>query len=287
MRRNFVLLLSLASSLAAAQQVSGVNGPDLRDLQSSRNMAMGGAYEALGYGAETIGGNPAGLTLYKRYQMEATGSWDVPQGYGFGSVALADSTNPLAMGISYHFATFTKAMPDGTQGRAFAHLTTVALGYAFGDLIHVGLTTRHHVLVGASNSNSISLNGGIIARPAQWLTLGFSGHNLIHVWNPDVTRYFVASIGIQILGQLTPAFDVRMDFNQKDPRLAYHGGIEWLIAQTFPVRIGYQFDGIANHQYLSAGIGWFSDGSGIDFAYRHELGGAQGQLLSLTLKLQL
>lgn len=285
MDRNFTLLLILVSSVASAQ-VSGIDGPDLRDLESSRNMAMGGAYEALGYGAETIGGNPAGLSLYKRYQIEATGSWDVPQGYGFGSVAVADSTNPLSMGISYHFATF------GGEQRRWAHLTTVALAYSFGELIHLGLTTRHHVLVGASNTNSITVNAGLIAKPVSWLTLGFSGHNLIHVYNRDITRYFVASIGVQILGQLTPAFDLRMDFNQivngqVVPRLAYHAGIEWLIAQTFPVRIGYQMDTIANHQYISAGVGWFSEGSGIDFAYRHELDGTEGRLLSLTLKLQL
>jgi hypothetical protein len=205
----------------------------------------------------------------------------VPQGYGFGSVGLADSTNPLSMGISYHFVTY------GGEARRWAHLTTVALAYAFGDLIHIGLTTRHHVIVGPKPANSITLNAGLIAKPVSWLTLGFSGHNLIHVYNPDITRYFVASVGVQILGQLTPAFDLRMDFNQPDPRLAYHAGIEWLIAQTFPVRIGYQFDGIANHQYISAGVGWFSDGSGIDFAYRHEIEGNKGQLLSLTLKLQL
>ena len=285
MRRNFTLLLSLASSLAAAQVVA-TDGPDLRDLQSSRNVAMGGAYEALGYGAETIGGNPAGLSLYKRYQIEATGSWDVPQGYGFGSVAVADSTNPLSMGISYHFATF------GGEKRRWAHLTTVALAYTFGDLIHLGIATRHHAIVGPPNANSISINAGLIAKPVQWLTLGFSGHNLIYVYNPDITRYFVASIGIQILGQLTPTFDLRMDFNQivggvVIPRLAYHGGLEWLIAETFPIRLGYQFDNIQNHQYISAGVGWFSAGSGIDFAYRHELGGTEGRLLSLTLKLQL
>ena len=280
MRRNFTLLLSLASSLAVAQ-VSGIDGPDLRDLESSRNMGMGGAYEALGYGAETIGGNPAGLSLYKRYQIEATGSWDVPQGYGFASLAVADSTNPLAVGISYHFATF------GGEQRRFAHLTTVSLAYTFGDLIHIGFTTRHHVLIGASNINAITINAGVIAKPVSWLTLGFSGHNLISVFNRDITRYFVASVGVLILGQLTPAFDLRMDFNQKDPRLAYHAGIEWLIAQSFPVRIGYQYDGIMNHQYLAAGVGWFSEGSGIDFAYRHELGGTEGRLLSLTLKLQL
>ena len=280
MRRNFLLIVCFASSVAAAQVV-GVNGPDLRDLESSRNMAMGGAYEALGYGAETIGGNPAGLSLYKRYQIEATGSWDVPNGYGFGSVAVADSTNPLSMGISYHFATY------GGENRRYAHLTTVALSYSFGELIHIGFATRHHVLVGAANTNSISINAGVIAKPAQWLSLGFSGHNLISVYQADISRYFVASIGVMILGQLTPTFDLRMDFNQVNPRLAYHAGLEWLIAQTFPIRIGYQMDTIAGHQYLSAGVGWFNEGSGIDFAYRHELGGGEGRLISLTLKLQL
>lgn len=285
MRRNFVLLVSLASSLAAAQVDAQAMGPDLRDLMSSRNMAMGGAYEALGYGAEAIGGNPAALSLYKRYQIEATGSWDVPQGYGFGSLGVADSTNPLAAGVSYHFAAF------GGEKRSYAHLATLAMAYALGELIHLGFATRSYNLVGDSNLNAVSINAGIIAKPVSFMTLGFSGHNLISVYNPNVTRYFVASIGFQIAGQLTPAFDLRMEFpavgGQVVPRLAYHGGLEWLIAQALPIRIGYQYDGIANHQYISAGVGWFSEGSGIDFAYRHELGGTEGRLISLTLKLQL
>lgn len=282
-----MLALSLASSIAMAQ-VAAVDGPALNDLSSSRNMAMGGAFEALGYGGEVIVGNPAGLSLYKRYQIEATGSWDVPLGYGFGSVMVADSTNPLAMGISYTFATY------GGAERRWAHLTNVALSYAIADLIHIGITTRHQVIVGPKPANSITMNAGLLVKPTQWLTFGFSGHNLIHVYNPDVRRYFVASIAAQILGQLSPAFDFRMDFN--DPsgaKFSYHGGLEWLIAETFPIRAGYAYDGIANgvpnasHHYVSGGIGWFSSGSGIDFAYRHEIGGTKGQLLSLTLKLQL
>jgi hypothetical protein len=276
-RRIFSLVLFLSGAAWAQVEVS----PDLKDLQAARNVGMGGAYEALGYGAEAIGGNPAALSLYKRYQIEASGAWDVPQGYGFGSLGVVDSTNPLAAGVSYTFATF------GGSERRWAHLTTLASAYALGDWLHLGVAVRHHVLVGASNTNSVSVNAGVLVRPVGFLTFGFSGHNLISVYNRDISRYFVASASAQILGQLTPAFDLRMDFNQSAPRLAYHAGLEWLIAMTFPVRVGYQFDGIANHQYLSGGIGWFSDGSGIDFSYRHELGGQEGRLLSLTLKLQL
>ncbi len=278
--RAFVFVSALVAGSALAQQ-AGPTSPDQRDFQHSRNVGMGGAYEAMGYGVEAVGGNPAALSLYKRYQIEATGSWDAPQGFGFFSLGLADSTNPLAMGLTYHFATY------GADERRWAHVTTLASSYAIADLFHIGVAVRHQVLVGATNTNSMTVNAGLIVRPVQFLTLGFSGHNLISVYNPDITRYFVASISAQILGQLTPSFDLRMDFNQPQARLAYHGGVEWLIAQTFPVRVGYQFDGIANHQYLSGGIGWFVEGSGIDFAYRHELGGQEGRMLSLTLKLQM
>lgn len=285
------MLLSVVAPALAFAQPSQVT-PDLRDLQHSRNMAMGGAYEALGYGAEAIGGNPAALSLYKRYQMEATGSWDIPLGYGFGSAGLADSTNALAAGVSYTFATF------GGEDRRWAHLTTLAAAYAFGDIFHLGVAARHHVLIGASNTNSVSMNAGFIVRPVQFLSFGFSGHNLIGVYNKDVSRYFVASISGQLFNQLSPAVDVRMDFNGKriengvevlDPKLAVHAGIEWLIASSVPIRVGYQWDGIAepNHHYVSGGIGWFYEGSGIDFAYRHEIGGREGRLISLTLKLQL
>lgn len=277
---RFVATIAALTSLAAFGQIE--MSPNLNDLQAARNVGMGGAYEAMGYGAETIAGNPAALSLYRRYQIEASGAWDIPQGYGFATVAVADSTNAVAAGLSYHFATF-----GGTE-RRYAHLTSLALAYAFGDMIHIGITTRHQVLVGASNTNSVTMNAGLLVRPIEWLTIGFSGHNLIGVYNRDIQRYFVASIAGQFFGQLSPAFDLHMDFN--DPakaRFSFHGGVEWLISQTFPIRLGYQYDGIFNHHYIGGGIGWFSDGSGVDLSYRHEIGNQDGRMIALTLKLQL
>lgn len=276
---RFVAVFTLLLASGALAQIE--NSPDLRDVQAARNIAMGGAYEALGYGAEVIGGNPAALSLYKRYQIEASGAWDIPQGFGFASVAVADSTNPLAAGIQYNFATF------GGPERRWAHVTTLDLSYAIADVFHIGVAARHQVLVGASNTNSVTMNAGIVVRPIEYLSIGLSGHNLISVFNRDVSRYFVASIAGKFFNQLSPCFDLRMDFNQPDPRFAFHGGIEWLIAQTWPVRIGYQYDGIASHHYISAGAGWFNEGSGVDIAYRHEVGGQEGRLIALTLKLQL
>ena len=282
MLQRLPMLVLMMAGAAGAQASSPVVGPDLRDLMQARNLAMGGAYESLGYGAEVISGNPAALTLYKRYQIEANGGWDIPSGYATGGVSLADSaSNALGMGISYNFVTY------GAFERRWAHLTTVAFALPIADWLHLGVSGRHQVITGATNTNSITLTAGIIIKPFQWLSMGFSGHNLIPNYNSDITRYFVASISSQIAGQLSPVFDLRMDFNQAIPRLAYHAGLEWLIAMRFPLRVGYQHDNIGNHQYLSGGVGWFVEGSGFDLSYRHELKGSEGKLLALTVKIQL
>lgn len=277
----------LASSAFGADPTSPVQGPKLTDLQQARNMAMGGAFESLGYGAEVISGNPAGLTMYKRYQIEANGAWDIPSGYATGGVSLADSSSSaLGMGISYNFVTF------GAFNRRWAHLTTVALAYAVADWLHLGVSGRHQVITGFTNTNSITMSAGLILRPFDWLSMGFSGHNLIPNYNSDVTRYFVASVSSVIAGQLSPVFDLRIDFNRPTPRFAYMAGVEWLILQRVPLRVGYQQDNIGiddlnHHTYLSGGLGWFVEGSGVDVSYRHELGGDAGRLIALTAKLQL
>ena len=282
MLQRLPLLMVVIAASALGDASSPVVGPTLKDLMQARNIAMGGAFESLGYGAEVISGNPAGLSLYKRYQIEANGAWDVPSGYATGGFSLADSSSSaLAMGISYNFMTF------GAYDRRWAHLTTVALAVAIAEWLHIGLSGRHQGITGATNTNSITLSAGVILKPFDWLSLGFSGHNLIPNYNSDVVRYFVASISSQIAGQLSPVFDLRMDFNQPTPRFAYMGGVEWLIAMHFPLRLGYQYDSIGTHQYLSGGAGWFVEGSGFDLSYRHEIKGDEGRLIALTVKLQL
>lgn len=279
MARILPAVVVLLAAVAFAQ--AAPTAPDLRDVMSARNHAMGGAFESLGYGAEVIVGNPAALSQYKRYQIEGNGGWDPGQGYGYGSIAVADSTSALAAGISYQFCTF------GGEERRWAHTTSLALAYALAEFLHLGVTARYNVLVGASNTNSVTMNAGLVVKPASFLSVGFSGHNLIPVYNSDLPRYFVFSVSGLFLEQLTPAFDLWMDFNQPTARFDFRGGLEWLAAQSFPLRLGYQYDGITNKQYFGGGVGYFVEGSGIDLAYRHELGGGPGKLIALTLKLQL
>lgn len=280
MRRTSFLLVLMWAGAAFAQ--ASPTSPDTRDPMSARNHGMGGAFESLGYGAESILGNPAALSLYKRYLLEGNGGWDPGLGYGYGSIAISDSTNALAAGISYQFCTY------GGDERRWANTTTVAVAYPLAQFLHLGVAMRWNVITGGSNTNSVTMNAGLVVKPADFLSFSFSGHNLISNYNTDLPRYFVFSASAMLLEQLSPVFDLWMDFNQPTARFDFRGGLEWLVAQSFPLRIGYQYDGITTKQYIGGGIGYFVEGSGIDLAYRHELGeNATGKLIALTLKLQM
>ncbi len=280
MSRLFALLLLAVSPLALAQTKTA-QPPDLLDTMSARNYAMGGAYHALGYGNEAITGNPAAMSMFRHYQLEASGAYDFTNQFGYGTIGLVDSTSEVAAGLAYQFVAYG---PPGQ--RRTAHLSTAAASMALNDAISLGISVRHEAIVGYHSSNSVTMAAGLVVRPIQYLQIGLSGNNLIGVWNDDVPRYFVFSVAGMLPYLITPIFDLRADFNDpKGPRFAYSGGLEYVAANTFPLRVGYQYDSISHTQHLGFGLGYFTEGSGVDLAYRHELGGTNGHLVALTLKL--
>ncbi len=275
MFRSGLLALLLALPALAQEKAS----PGLDDLMHARNVAMGGAYRSLGYGAESVGGNPAAIAMFKRYQVEASGSWDVVSNFLAGSVAVADSaSSELATGLTYHIIT----MGDG-ETRRTAHVNTLALAVAFGSYVSIGISGRNHIITGYNDTNSITMNAGIVVRPIEYLSLSVSGHNLIDNFNPDITRYFSFAASGMIGRIFSPAFELKADFNLPVPRFVVGAGAEFLLAENFPLRAGYSYDGPRDVHAISFGVGFFLEGSGVDLAYKHEINGP-GRMLALTIK---
>jgi hypothetical protein len=288
MMRAVSLAMVFGAAAAWAQDaVREAVGPGLVDVVNARNLGMGSAYMSLGYGTEAILGNPAAMSLYPRFQIEASGAYDIAHQAGFFTAAAMDSqTSAMGLGVSYSYISF-----GGEAGRRHAHLPTVAASYALGESATVGVSLRYFGVLGETggpqSGHTLGVNVGACIRPVKQLVFGLSGHNLILGTNPDVHRFGVLSVSTLLFEQLTLAVDGRLELIGDLPRFAIQAGLEWLIAKKVPVRFGYQGDFIRSHQYLSGGVGLFFDGSGIDVAYRHELGGANGRFLALTLKLQL
>lgn len=272
------LLAALLAAPAFAQERAS---PGLDDLMHARNIAMGGAYRSLGYGAEAVGGNPAAIAMFKRYQIEASGLWDPVSNFGFGSASVADSaSSELATGISYGLVT----MGDG-ETRRTGHVNTVALAVAFGTYLSIGVAGRNHIITGYNDTNSITVNAGVVARPWDWLSISVSGHNLIDNFNPDIKRFFSAAVS-GMWGTFSPAFEIKGDFNQPTPLFTIGTGIEYILADYVPLRVGYSYDGPRDVHAISFGAGFFYEGSGVDLGYRHEVNGP-GRMLALTVKYQI
>jgi hypothetical protein len=286
-RLFFLLFLSL-STLAHAQDGVEPNtsrqprSEDLRDILSARGYGMGGAWRALGVGAEAGNGNPAALGAIRAYRIEMTGAWDWTGKDAFGMVAVADSvTSPLAAGVSYQLVTLGKG-PE----RATAHVNTVAMALPLADSFLLGVSTRYLLLRGARQANAVTGDAGLLFRPSQAFALGVSAHNLIGTGNSELTRYYSAHAAV-FAGILNLAADVRADFETEDSAtFTYNGGLELVLGQSFPVRAGYTWDGFTRSSQLGVGLGLMTQGGGIDLAYRHDFGGEGGRLVALTFKLQ-
>jgi hypothetical protein len=275
-------VLFLAAAAWGDTPVTKFAPQGLNDVMQARDFAMGGAYRALGYGTESVSGNPATLSLYKRYQVELGGAWDIPNGYGFGGLSVADSaTSPVAMGVSYQLATF-----DSPYGRNVAHLNTLGIAYPIFDWLHIGISARNQIITGPYATNSITMGAGAAVKLFDVVVIGLSGHNLIDVASPLVQRFFAASVAANF-GLFTATFEMRGDFNTTTPRFSAGGGAEYILAEYVPLRAGFVYDQMAGGaKYLSFGTGFFLQGSGIDIAWRHEFGGFNGNLIALTIKLQ-
>ncbi|QSQ19763.1 hypothetical protein JY651_31325 [Pyxidicoccus parkwayensis] len=279
--RPSVLLIALCVSTSAlAQPVE-----DLRDVMSARAYAMGGAYRALGLGAEAVLGNPAAMALFPAYRVEGTGAWDANQKEGLLGISVMDaSMGRLAMGLDYHWVSLGRG-----GARSSAHLSSLAAGLPLSQAVMLGAAVRYLRLSGESRyANSVTGDFGLLLRPAPNFMAGVSAHNLINTDNVELTRYYSAHLGF-LTQQFSVAADVRADFDsgEKDT-FTYAAGLEYLVGQILPVRAGYTYDGFRKVSQLSTGLGFISEGGGgLDIAYRHDLGAGNGRLLALTIRLQL
>ncbi len=283
LKGSLLIAIVLGQASAGVPKDTGLPVPNvLNDAgMQARNFGMGGAYRGMGFGTETVSGNPAMLSMFRRYQLELGGAWDIPNGYGFGGLSIIDSaTNELAYGQSYVLATF-----DSPYGRSTAHLNTTAMAYPIADWLHLGISARYQLIYGPYATNSITIGAGAAVRLFDRWIIGFSGHNLIGVASPLVNRFFALSTSASF-SMLTPSFELRMDFNAPSPRFAWALGLEWIAGEVVPIRAGFTWDNITGQKYVSAGLGFFLEGSGVDIAYRHELEGFHGRLIAITIKLQ-
>jgi hypothetical protein len=276
--KSLLPILLFIPGLALAQV------PGFATLTSARGIGMGGAFRALGMGADATLGNPASLETNQAYQFELTGGWDPGLKEGLGGLTIRDSTQQgVAAGIDYHYL----SLHDAAGNRQSAHLGTLAVAFPLSQSVLLGVSGKYlYVPSDLSKVSAATLDAGFLVQPTPGLFVGLSGHNLLDTHHAELARFYSAQVGYTA-GMFSAEFDVSGDpgsdlgFNP-----LYNVGAEYVAGQAYPLELGFAADTLTGAKYVSGGVGFFGQGGGLDLAYRHQTNG-DGRLLMLTLRLSM
>ena len=137
-------------------------------------------------------------------------------------------------------------------------------------------------------ANGFTMDAGLLVRLGQSFRLGVEGHNLIPLRSFDAPIGMGVGLSYQYATALLVNADVKIDFDkyrQPGSTAADGGhllgnnrvtgragfGLEYVIRNIVPVRLGYAYDSGYGASYLSLGGGYLSSRFGIDLGYRQKV----------------
>ena len=272
-------ILFLACLLLAGPLLAAPAALDFDSARGAREIGMGGTFRELGIGANSADGNPATVALYKSFQLEFAGGYDWKAKGWYGAGWARDSTQDLAAAYSIHY--ISNDYGSGNVGQ-WAH--SLSLATMVGDKVAFGIGGRW-LIQSTPHINAASLNLGMSIKVMPQLTLGIAGYNLIDTHHPELSRSFELGLGL-MLGPVRLASEVRSDIGRGPLQPIWNSGLELFLGQSFVLRGGWEWREPVQQNFLTTGIGFVVDNSGLDIGWRHGLAGA-GDLIVAGLRIQL
>ncbi|NMB75315.1 MAG: hypothetical protein GYA21_09310 [Myxococcales bacterium] len=268
-----VALLLLAPAAGSAQ-----------DFYGTRPLGMGGAFRAIATGNDAIELNPAGMSLFRHYSIEAhylgTPKWraeDGPYEHVIHASVVDNQTQQFATGLAY-----TRIeRGDSKQGNR----VDLAFSFPLSDNLLLGLDVYYLNFESDPKDrylDAVTVDVGMLLRTDFGLSLGVVGYALT---NPaDYQEHplsMAAAVAYSPFRSLVIGFDWFINFQRpkdltdlagaKETAFGYHFGAEYLVLGQMTIRAGYWIDKARpgeSEQYWSAGLGWVSETLAIDAGYR-------------------
>ena len=266
-------------------------GYNFSELELPRTAAMGGALRAFSNSLEALQNNPANLAATRVYHIGGGAQfWTGAnrQSYGVSIVDSVVSRSRLAGGVS---ANWLFQDPDGVDrsgldvrfGLAFPVSDKLLIGASgrYLDLKEDGYPRGRNVLPpsvasggldGDSIVKDITFDAGLSVRPAPGLALSLVGQNLTDPGHGFLPLLLGGGVGYGT-NLFTIEADLVGDFTTyEQTELRGMGGIEFLAAGQYPIRLGYRYDGGQSSHALSGGLGYAAREFSFDASVRRVLG---------------
>lgn len=256
---------------------------EAEDFLGTRPLGMGGAHRAIVTGNDAIYLNPAGMSLFKRYAFEAqyllTSKFDSENGpnqHVFNVSVVDNQIQYFATGLAY-----TRVeRGDDKSGNRYDMAFSVPL--TEGLLIGTDIKYLDFDRKNVSDTDSVSVDIGMLLRTSVGLTLGVAGYNLTNT--ADYLEHpisMAAAVMYSPFRTLELAFDWGINFQKptdiddpvgdKETGYSYAFGAEYLLLGQITLRGGYLIDKSrpgGDDQRWSVGIGYVTQRFAFDFGYQ-------------------
>lgn len=271
---------------AAPSELSPEVGYNRGELETPRSAAFGGGLRALSNSLEAVYLNPANMATSRLYHIAGAGVI-APQArrqtYGGGAVDSLLNQQRIAGGVAI---AHTSLDPDGLDRKTLD--LRFALAMPLSDMIFVGAALKHLTahqngyprsvglppslaaagLRGDKIWSQVSFDAGVTVKPTSGFSLAIVGTNLT---NPELGLAPLTLTGGAGFG--TPDFSIELDVGAdfttfQETTVLVMGGGELLVADQFPVRVGYRYDEGTGQQALSGGLGYLSKEFAIEVSAR-------------------
>jgi opacity protein-like surface antigen len=252
---------------------------------------MGGALRAFSNSLEALQDNPANLAATRVYHMGGIAQfWSKAnrQSYAVSIVDSVVSRSHLAGGVS---ANWLFQDPDGVNRRGLD--LRFGLGFPLSDRVLVGASGRYLDLsehgfprglsllppsVASSGLRresmvkDITVDAGITIRAGDNIGISLVGNNITEPGHSLLPFCLGGGIGYGT-NLVTLEADLLGDFTTYDQtKLRGMGGLEYLAAGQYPLRMGYRYDDGQKSHALSGGLGYSSKEFSFDVSLRRILG---------------
>jgi hypothetical protein len=275
----------LAAVLAAPVVAAGadpVPAGGIPDLTGPRSLALGASI-GVAAGNEGVFVNPAALAARRRYSVEALGLVErrgASTGAAFFGASVVDSVSaPVTAGFAY-----TRAAKGDYDG----NLWHLALAGAVAEKLYLGGTVKHYAARSATDSvNAATVDAGFFWEPAELVSVGATGYNLIPVAHDLVApRAFGAGLSVGSDQAFHVTADWRIDLDRTSASTnRYAVGAEVLLGNLVPVRAGWMKDETLGTQWGSVGAGLVSrQGVALDLGYRQSFDAGSAFEVGASLK---
>jgi hypothetical protein len=294
-----VALGLLAAQANAQDESKALIGFNYGEIETARIAAVGGGQRALATSVGALFTNPAGMASTRVYHLAALGQiWPEAsrQSYGAAAVDSSVSSAQLAGGFGGTWNVQDKDELD----RQWTDLR-FALAYPFSDTFSLGLGAHYLWLqqnglgpLGESLASgglhdqmivrAVGVDAGATVRPSESFYVGLVANNFNDPGHGFMPLSIGGGLGIAA-DVITLEADAVADFTTWD-RTTWRGmgGGTLLLAESYPISLGYRYDSGAKSHAVSAGLGYATKEFSAELACRRVVVGEKMTAFVLELR---